>query len=273
MPELPEVETIKRGLAPYLENSIILDIIFWQPKLRFGVPSDLKFKVSGQKIIDITRRGKYLLLKLNNGSVIIHLGMSGSLRLLQQAIPLKPHDHVDFLLSDNKILRYHDPRRFGAILFTDLDPLLHPLLKSIGVEPLLDLFNGEYLYAQTIKRKMPIKNCLLNSKVVAGIGNIYATEALFLAKIHPKTLAKNLSLKDCERLVIAIKETLHASIKAGGTSLKDYINSKGEPGYFAQQLLVYGRANLPCVVCGQKITSINLGQRCTTCCENCQVIG
>lgn len=271
MPELPEVETIMQGLAVSLDTKIIQNINIRQPKLRYMISSELMHAANNQKILKLMRRGKYIVLYLQSGSIIIHLGMSGSLCLFSQNTPLKSHDHVDIILNSNQVLRYNDPRRFGAIIWTTEDPLKHHLLNAIGIEPLSEKFTGNYLYKKINNHTASIKICLMNSKIVAGIGNIYATEALFLAKIHPATAAKNLPLNTCHALVAAIKKTLLSAIKAGGTSLKDYVNSEGKPGNFAQQLLVYGKANLPCFICNQPLNSITLGQRCTVYCEHCQL--
>lgn len=272
MPELPEVETTMRGLMPHLEGVMIQDVIVRAPQLRWPIPSDLKTCLSGQKIIKLSRRGKYLLIHVTTGTLIIHLGMSGSLRFLNSNKPPSRHDHVDILFSEKTILRYNDPRRFGAILWTEITPLNHPLLASIGIEPLDNQFNGEYLKKCALKRNVPVKSFIMNSKIVAGIGNIYAAEALFLAKIHPSTPAGMLTQHQCERLVTAIKKILNQAIVAGGTTLKDFVNSEGKPGYFSQQLQVYGRADLPCVRCNAPLQSMQTGQRSTVFCEHCQVM-
>ena len=196
--------------------------------------------------------------------------MSGSLRILTQQEPPTKHDHVDMILSDNQLLRYNDPRRFGAILWASADPLMHPLLQSMGVEPLDANFTGQYLIKQILKRRTPIKALLMNSKIVTGIGNIYAAEALFLARIHPATPSSLLTTDQCVTLVEVIKKVLNAAISQGGTTLKDFINSEGKPGYFSQSLHVYGRANQPCSACGNLLEHMLLGQRSTVFCNNCQ---
>lgn len=271
MPELPEVETIMRGLIPHLEDATIQHVVIRQPQLRWPIPLDLNDNLQQQKIIHLTRRGKYLLIQLTTGTLIIHLGMSGSLRVLQQDIPPTRHDHLDIILSDNKVLRYNDPRRFGAILMTDENPLQHTLLKSLGVEPLDEHFNGAYLKKAALKRHVSIKPFIMNSKIVTGIGNIYAAEALFLAKIHPLTEARLLTQQQCDLLAKSIKDILLAAILQGGTTLKDFVNSDGKPGYFSQKLHVYGRAKLPCTSCGAPLQSLQLGQRSTVFCQQCQV--
>jgi formamidopyrimidine-DNA glycosylase len=223
-------------------------------------------------IIKIERRGKYLLIRMKNGTLIIHLGMSGSLRLIDKKVKLQPHDHVDILLNSEYVLRYNDPRRFGAILWTPGPPNLHPLIQSIGIEPLDEAFTGKYLQRIIVKHHSSIKSFLMNSKMIAGIGNIYAAEALFLAFIHPLTPAERLSQQQCVQLVQAIKSVLTNAIAAGGTTLKDYVNSEGKPGYFSQQLYVYGRADLPCKRCQQILQSLQIGQRNTVFCDNCQKV-
>lgn len=272
MPELPEVETILRGLTAYLENSIIQEVIIRQPQLRWPIPLDLNKRLKQQTIISLSRRGKYLLIHLDTSTLIIHLGMSGSLQIVPQSKLSTLHDHVDFVLSDNKILRYKDPRRFGAILMTEdnQDPYAHPLLKSLGIEPLDTHFDGNYIKRAAIKRRVPIKSFIMNSKIVTGIGNIYAAEALFLSQIHPLTETGHLTQQQCDRLADSIKKTLQAAIVQGGTTLKDFVNSEGKPGYFSQKLHVYGRAGLPCLICDSQLQSIKLGQRSTVFCPSCQ---
>lgn len=272
MPELPEVETIKCGLVPFLQGAEIQNVLVRQFKLRWPVPDDLRDLLSKQKIKHLSRRGKYLLIHCDIGTLIVHLGMSGSLRILNTNTPVMPHDHVDIILSNDLVMRYRDPRRFGAILWTENDPLLHPLLKSIGIEPLDDQFTASYLHHLAVHRKMPIKSFIMNSKIVAGIGNIYAAEALFLARIHPWTPTGLLSLLQCEQLVEAIKTVLCQAIAAGGTTLKDFVNGSGQPGYFSQNLYVYGRDKLPCKVCLSPLKNSHLGQRSTVFCEHCQSI-
>ena len=270
MPELPEVETILRGLAPLLEGAIIRGARISQPQLRWPVPAGLHEDLQQQTIIRLSRRGKYLLLHLTDATLILHLGMSGSLRLVPDTKPLMRHDHVDIILADGKRLRYHDPRRFGAILMTRDDPLTHPLLKSLGVEPLESEFDGDYLGKRASKSQVAIKSFIMNSKVVTGVGNIYAAEALFLARIHPLTRASALTRPQCEALVHAIREVLQSAISQGGTTLKDFVNSEGKPGYFSQKLQVYARGGLPCLVCGTLLQSMQTGQRSTVFCGVCQ---
>lgn len=272
MPELPEVETTLRGLSPYLENCIIQDVIIRKAQLRWPIPLDLSVRINQQTIHSLSQRGKYLLIHLDKNSLIIHLGMSGNLQIVEQSQLPKLHDHVDFLLSSNKILRYQDPRRFGSILLTEQNqnPLEHPLLNSLGLEPLSEQFHGNYLKKVAKKRRVPIKSFIMNSKIVTGVGNIYAAEALFLSRIHPLTEAGRLTQPQCDRLAIAIKDILQAAILQGGTTLKDFVNSEGKPGYFSQKLFVYGRADLPCLLCDTPLLSIKLGQRSTVFCPKCQ---
>ena len=270
MPELPEVETIKCGLIPHLKDAVIQNTVVRQHQLRWPIPNTLSSHLNLQKIRTVSRRGKYLLIHLGSGTLIVHLGMSGSLCVFNANIPIRPHDHVDIILSDKKIVRYHDPRRFGAILWTQDDPMSHPLLKSIGIEPLDKQFTGANLHQQSLNRQVPIKSFIMNSKVVAGIGNIYAAEALFLARLHPTTPAGQITLNQYEQLVLAIKTVLTQAIAAGGTTLKDFIDSNGQPGYFAQKLFVYGRAKQPCMICHKPLQLLKMGQRSTVFCEQCQ---
>lgn len=270
MPELPEVETTLRGLMPHLCGAVIQSVVVRQPQLRWPIPPQLNTCLTQQKIIRLSRRGKYLLIHMTTGTLMIHLGMSGSLRILNVNTVSARHDHVDIIFSDNILLRYTDPRRFGAILWTETDPLKHPLLISLGIEPLDAQFTSAYLQQAARKRHVAIKPFIMNSKIVTGIGNIYATEALFLAKIHPMTPARLLTQQQCEQLVEAIKQILKSAILQGGTTLKDFVNSEGKPGYFSQQLHVYGRAHLPCTACGALLQSIQQGQRRTIFCVNCQ---
>lgn len=272
MPELPEVETTLRGLKPHLENAMIYDIIVRQYQLRWPIPSNIKSKIKQQYIRELSRRGKYLLLHLKMGTMLIHLGMSGSLRIVNDDVPAQKHDHVDIILSNHKIMRYTDPRRFGALLLTTNDPRKHPLLQSLGVEPLDACFESHYLLKKIKNRCTPIKSFIMNNKIVVGVGNIYASEALFLAGIHPLTPAGNLNEKQCKRLVKSIQQILTAAIKRGGTTLKDFMNSDGKPGYFGQNLKVYGRRGLPCVKCHTILEFIKIGQRSTVLCCNCQPV-
>ncbi len=270
MPELPEVETIMNGLKPHLEGAIIQDVVVRHHQLRWPIPPALQKVLKQRRISSLSRRGKYLLMPTDKGTVIIHLGMSGSLRLVTHSTPLNPHDHVDIIFTDDKILRYTDPRRFGALLWTTEDPKDHTLLKSLGIEPLDADFTSHYLMQRAYARRVPIKSFIMNSKIVVGIGNIYAAEALFLAGIHPLTPAGLLTQIQCQQLVNAIKRVLESAIKQGGTTIKDFVNSEGKPGYFAQKLSVYARTGLPCVRCQNPLQQIKLGARSTVFCTICQ---
>lgn len=273
MPELPEVETIMRGLIPHLKNTVIVDVIVRQAKLRWPISPTLKKHLIQQRVLKLSRRGKYLLLQVTNGTLILHLGMSGRLQILSKITPPTRHDHVDIFFGDSYLLRYNDPRRFGAILWTETDPLQHSLLQSLGIEPLSDHFTGDYLKKRSENRRVAIKSFIMNSHVVTGIGNIYAAEALFLAKIHPLMPAEALTDAQYNQLVDAIKVILQAAIHQGGTTIKDFINSEGKPGYFTQQLRVYGRGGKPCLICHASLQTMQLGQRSTVFCESCQPIG
>ena len=270
MPELPEVETTRRGLAPHCSGRHLLAAVVRNPKLRWPVPDDLSARVAGQHIIQIDRRGKYLIINLSHGALILHLGMSGSLRVQDSATPAGVHDHVDLILDNHTCIRLRDPRRFGAVLWTQNDAARHPLLENLGPEPLSDAFDGAYLYRISRGRSSAIKQFVMDSHQVVGVGNIYANEALFSAGIRPGTAAGRLSKTRCTALVAAIQETLARAIEAGGSSLRDFVNSAGEPGYFQQQYKVYGRSGEPCRVCGQLIRLRRQGQRSTFYCSKCQ---
>ena len=270
MPELPEVETTRRGIEPHITGMRIKNVIVRQPKLRWPIPVELKKVLPGQKILSISRRGKYLLINAEHGTIIIHLGMSGSLKLVNSTHSLKKHDHVDIVFKNNQTLRLHDPRRFGAVLWTTKPPLKHPLLCSLGPEPLEAEFGTEYLYQRSRKRRVIIKTFIMDSKVVVGVGNIYASEALFRSGIRPTTAAGKISKIRYQRLVSAIKEVLKAAIAEGGTTLRDFTNGEGKPGYFKQKLLVYGRADGPCTVCNKPIKHSQQNQRATYYCSHCQ---
>lgn len=270
MPELPEVETVLHGLKPHLEGATIQDVIVRQARLRWPVPPDLKHCLIQQRIGTLVRRGKYLLMPVGTGTLIMHLGMSGSLRLVLRDTSPGLHDHVDIVFSDTHLLRYTDPRRFGAILWTDDEAMQHRLLSSLGPEPLEPGFNAEYLHHSIKNRRIAIKSYIMDSHVVVGVGNIYAAEALFLAKIHPAMPAGQLSETACMQLVQSIQLVLQQAIQQGGTTIKDFVSSSGKPGYFTQQLNVYGRAGLPCNQCSLPLQSIKLGQRTTVFCPHCQ---
>ncbi|MFQ1017482.1 MULTISPECIES: bifunctional DNA-formamidopyrimidine glycosylase/DNA-(apurinic or apyrimidinic site) lyase [unclassified Gilliamella] len=268
MPELPEVETSRRGILPYLKGQIIDKIIVRQPKLRWPVDKAIS-NVHGQIILDIKRRAKYLLLQLPNNWIVIHLGMSGSLRILKNPQKAEKHDHIDLVLENGVTLRYIDPRRFGSWLWANsLDEISQ--LQHLGPEPLSNEFSAEYLLRKARNRKVPIKSWIMDNHIVVGVGNIYASESLFMAKINPNRKVNSLQLNEFERLVASIKQVLTKSIKQGGTTLKDFLQSNGKPGYFAQELQVYGREGKQCLICGTEIKSQKIGQRNTFYCEYCQ---
>ncbi len=269
MPELPEVETTCRGIAPHIQQQTVTDVIVRQPQLRWPIPGSLAEILTGSKIENIKRRGKYLLLETVHGTLILHLGMSGSLRFLPSQTPAGAHDHFDLVFGTH-CLRLRDPRRFGAVLWTDQDIRQHKLIQSLGPEPLSDKFSTDYLYNKSRNRNVAIKNLIMNSHIVVGVGNIYASESLFMAGIHPKRKAGKISRKRYERLVNAIKTVLEKSIQQGGTTLKDFSNEDGKPGYFAQQLQVYGRKGEACYRCDAPIQQISIGQRSTFYCPHCQ---
>ena len=271
MPELPEVEVICRGIASHIEGHRIAGATIRNPNLRWPVPRDLGQTLWGLEIRKVMRRGKYILLECGKGALILHLGMSGSLRLLTAGIadPQK-HDHADLILDNGMILRLKDPRRFGAILWTPSDVTNHVLLAQLGPEPLTEAFDGASLYKRTRGRRASIKEVLMNSRIVAGVGNIYANEAIFRADINPATAAGKLGASQCKRLAQAIKETLNLAIEAGGSSLRDFVDSGGNPGYFQQQYWVYGRAGQPCRKCSANIVQIRQGQRSSFYCPRCQ---
>lgn len=270
MPELPEVETTRRGIAPHLVDRIIRDVVVRHRQLRWPVPHGLATRLRGQRIHAVDRRGKYLLLRCDKGTLILHLGMSGSLRLVDAAAPAGKHDHFDLLLDSGQALRLTDPRRFGAVLWTADDPARHELLRDLGPEPLAAEFDGAYLFVRSRGRKTAIKQFIMDGKVVVGVGNIYANEALFRAGIHPARTAGRLSQERCQRLAAAIKEVLREAITQGGTTLRDFVGGDGKPGYFAQRLRVYDRTGESCLVCDSAIKQLRQGQRSTYYCPHCQ---
>jgi formamidopyrimidine-DNA glycosylase len=270
MPELPEVETSRRGITPHILGQTITGVVIRDHRLRWPIPKQLATKATSQRIERINRRGKYLLLETGTGCIIIHLGMSGSLRICAPDTPPVKHDHVDFVFGNGKALRLRDPRRFGAVLWTSNDPFKHKLLIQLGPEPLGDEFNADYLHQQTRKRSASIKSVIMNSHVVVGVGNIYACEALFIAGINPKRKAGTLSKARCEKLVSAIRQILNAAIEQGGTTLRDFVREDGQPGYFKQHLYVYGRTDQPCLSCGANIRQFTQQQRSTFYCARCQ---
>jgi formamidopyrimidine-DNA glycosylase len=270
VPELPEVETTRRGITPYLVGQRVARVIVRNARLRWRVPKALLAELPGQVIRTVTRRAKYLLLATDAGTAIVHLGMSGSLRVVDADQPPGKFDHVDLVLANGRRLRLRDPRRFGSVLWTREEPATHRLLADLGPEPLESEFSGPYLHRVTRGRSRAIRDVLLDSHVVAGIGNIYANEALFSAGIRPARAAGRLTAADCERLVAAIRATLKRAIRAGGTTLRDYYASDGGPGYFQLSFKVYGRGHEPCRVCHTPIQLRRLGQRSSFYCRRCQ---
>lgn len=268
MPELPEVETSRRGIEPYIVGHRILYAVVRNSRLRWPVSEQI-LSLSDRLVRSVQRRAKYLLIELDDGWIIVHLGMSGSLRMLTEETEAGKHDHVDLVMSNGMILRYTDPRRFGAWLWcAGLEQ--SPVLAHLGPEPLSDAFNGNYLYQKSRNKRTLIKPWLMDNKLVVGVGNIYASESLFSAGILPSRQAGSLTQAEAALLADTIKAVLQHSIEQGGTTLRDFLQSDGKPGYFAQQLQVYGRAGEPCRVCGTLIDNTKHGQRSTFFCRNCQ---
>ena len=269
MPELPEVETTRRGLAPHLIGRKVVALDIRQPRLRWPIPRTLRTKLPGQRIDDIERRAKYLLVHTKAGSALLHLGMSGSLRVLPASTPIGAHDHVDWKLDSGRVLRFTDPRRFGSQLWQPPGKV-HPLLADLGPEPLGEDFDGDHLWQRSRGRSAAVKVFLMDQAIVVGVGNIYASEALFAAGVHPKRAAGSISRERYARIATEIKRILNYAITRGGTTLRDFINPDSEPGYFEQELFVYGREGQPCKVCGTPIRAITQGQRTTFYCPRCQ---
>ena len=269
MPELPEVETTLRGITPHIQDKKIKNVVVRQQQLRWPIPTNLDKTLKNQKIKKIKRRAKYLLFETEVGHIILHLGMSGSLRVVTSEAQPNKHDHVDIVLNEN-ILRFHDPRRFGTLLWTRKNPLEHKLLNKLGPEPLSSQFNGKYLHKRAIARKVSVKNFIMNSQIVVGVGNIYASEALFLSGIHPQRAAGRISFLRYKRLTENIKKVLNTAIESGGTTLRDFVREDGKPGYFANQLNVYNKKGEPCPICKNLIQVRVLGQRSSFYCSHCQ---
>lgn len=269
MPELPEVEVTRRGLASRLTGRRVRACLLRSPRLRYPIPPDLPTRLEGRQLIEVERRGKYLLLRFDNGHLLVHLGMSGSLRLIGAGQPADRHDHVD-LDFEGEFLRLRDPRRFGALLWLDDDPQRHPLLAHLGMEPLERGFTAERLATALTNRHTAIKPALMNGDIVVGVGNIYASESLFHAGIDPRLMAARISPERLAQLVPAIKETLRAAIRAGGSSVRDYVGSDGGLGGFQFRHRVYGRAGQPCLRCGTPIDYLRQANRATFFCPNCQ---
>ena len=270
MPELPEVETTRRGIDPFVANKKIARVIIRERRFRWPIPNGFEKKVNGHTVRSISRRAKYLLFELDHGYFMIHLGMSGSLRIVEQKTAIEKHDHVDFQLPNQLCLRFNDPRRFGSVLWLGKNPLQHKLLNKLGPEPFEECFNGDHLFKTSRKKKVPIKNFIMDNHIVVGAGNIYANEALFISGIRPGRAAGRLTKIECERLASNIIDVLNASIEMGGTTLKDFVGGDGKPGYFQQTLRVYGRNDQPCTQCKTSIKLIRLGQRSTFYCPQCQ---
>ncbi|HET9388665.1 MAG TPA: bifunctional DNA-formamidopyrimidine glycosylase/DNA-(apurinic or apyrimidinic site) lyase [Steroidobacteraceae bacterium] len=270
MPELPEVETTRRGIEPHAVGRQIVALAVHEPRLRWRVQHDLAEQVTGQRILHAKRRGKYLLLELQGGTLLWHLGMSGSLRVLPADTPREGHDHVDLILDSGNTLRFNDPRRFGSLHYTTTDPHEHPLLAGLAPEPLEPDFNTDYLWRITRRRRVAIKQLLMNSRLVVGVGNIYANEALFKAGIRPRRQARSLTRAEVRALVKAVRSVLARAIRVGGTTLRDYVGADGEPGYFRQKLYVYERDGEPCRVCRTPVRQLTQGQRSTYYCPTCQ---
>jgi len=269
MPELPEVESTRRGIEREADGRRIVELRVYDRRLRWPIEVAMPAQLAGQRIVSVGRRAKYLL-HLERGSVILHLGMSGSLRILPGETPRLKHDQFDLLLESGVSLRLNDPRRFGSLHYTTEDPEQHKLLRALAPEPLETKFDADYLHRITRTRRAAIKQVLMNGRLVTGVGNIYASEALFRARISPRRAARRLSRADCARLVRSVRATLNTAIRAGGTTLRDYVGTDGNPGYFRQRLYVYERAGRRCRVCSTAIRRIKQGQRSTYYCPDCQ---
>ena len=271
MPELPEVETTRLGISPHLVGTKICGVVLHESRLRWPVPADLPNLITGAYVNSVDRRAKYLLINTTRGVFMLHLGMSGSLRVSSRESPTGKHDHLEFFLDSGRVLRFHDPRRFGSVLWLgEQHPLDHPLLRNLGPEPLSEEFNGEYLFVRSRNRKLAVKNFIMNGQVVVGVGNIYASESLFLAGIRPGIAAGRITQARYHLLAEAIVDVISRAIQAGGTTLRDFIREDGKPGYFANELNVYARAGEPCVRCGARIRSRTIGQRSSFYCSSCQ---
>ncbi len=269
MPELPEVETSRRGIEPYLRGQTITEVVIRERRLRWPVSLDVDRRLPDETITSVDRRAKYLLINTTGGTAILHLGMSGSLSIVERGTPATVHEHVDIELGSGKALRLRDPRRFGSLHFAD-DAASHWLLKDLGPEPLGNRFDGDYLWRKSRGRRIAIKPFIMDAKIVVGVGNIYASESLYLAGINPKRAAGRVSRERYQWLADAIRTVLEKSIAAGGTTLRDFLGGNGEAGYFAQELEVYDRADEPCRACGRPISVVVLGQRATYYCKDCQ---
>ncbi|MCW8886004.1 MAG: bifunctional DNA-formamidopyrimidine glycosylase/DNA-(apurinic or apyrimidinic site) lyase [Motiliproteus sp.] len=270
MPELPEVETTRRGIEPHIRDAEIAEVVVRQPRLRWPVPEEISSVLPGLVVERVERRAKYLLLYTPAGVLIIHLGMSGSLRIVKTGESPAKHDHVDILFRGGQVLRYTDPRRFGAVLWQPESIVGHPLLKNLGPEPLSEDFDGERLFACSRQKKQPVKTFIMDNHVVVGVGNIYANEALFEAGVDPRKAAGRISRQRYLRLAEIIKRVLARAIEQGGATLKDFVGGDGKPGYFQQQLQVYGRGGEKCRGCQKILKEVKIGQRATVFCSQCQ---
>ena len=270
MPELPEVETIRRGVEPYVSGRRIEQVVVRDGRLRWPVPPNLPDYATGKRVRGVTRRGKYLIFDLGGDRLIVHLGMSGRLQVLKRAAEPRKHDHLDIRLSGGITLRFHDPRRFGAVLPWPADKPLHALLRDMGPEPFGDDFSGDYLFARSRGRRLPVKSFVMDGRIVVGVGNIYASEALFRAGIRPNRAAGRVGLAGWRRVIPAVRQVLDLAIKAGGTTLRDFAGAQGEAGYFQQELMVYGREGEGCRGCGTAIRRTVTGQRSSFFCPRCQ---
>ena len=270
MPELPEVETTRRGILPLIRGKVVARVGVYQASLRWPVPADLAEVLPGQTVRDVERRSKYLLIRFGQGTLIVHLGMTGHLRIVDREVPRRKHDHVELVFTDGQALRFNDSRRFGALFWTVADPLVHPRLADLGPEPLGGEFTASYIHARSRRRRVAVKPFLMDAGTVVGVGNIYASEALFRAGIDPRKPAGRVSRAAYGDLVEAVRLVLEESIAAGGTTIRDFTGGDGKPGYFKQELKVYGRTDQPCVTCQRPIRQVRLGQRSTYFCPNCQ---
>lgn len=269
MPELPEVETTRRGLVPRVVGHRIRDVVVRDPRLRWPVPRDLAARLRGVRVRSIARRGKYLLFDCGEGHLLVHLGMSGRLTVVPPDRPVRRHDHVDLALDSGEVVRLNDPRRFGAMLWVR-DPSRHPLLDGLGIEPFDEAFGGRYLHERARARRVPVKQFLMDSRIVTGVGNIYANEALFAAGIHPARAAGRISRDRYERLAAAVRATLERALAAGGSTLRDFVGAGGEPGHFQLEYAVYGRAGEPCPACGAPVRATRQAGRSSFHCASCQ---
>ncbi len=269
MPELPEVETSRRGIEPFLVGERIDKVTIREKRLRWPVRADVARQLAGQTVDSVTRRAKYLLINTGNGSAMIHLGMSGSVYIADRGTPATVHEHFDIELGSGRMLRYRDPRRFGSLHWTR-NPARHKLIRSLGPEPLGPEFSGSYLWARAKGRRVAVKQFIMNANIVVGVGNIYASEALFLAGINPHRAAGRIARHRYDALAETIREVLQKAIQAGGTTLRDFYGGDGEAGYFKQELTVYDRENEPCVTCKQPISAVVIGQRSSYYCKRCQ---